>query len=80
MVKEKIDLILGILAWGLIALVITLVVLKMVGVLHSPTEITFETIIMSGIFLELARLETKIGIMSERYSLLWKDFIKRKRL
>lgn len=71
MKKETIDLILRILAWGLILTTIILILLESAGVLHSPTLLSLETLLTVGILIELGRIDIKM-------SLLWDDFKKRK--
>lgn len=71
MKKEIIDLVFRILAWGLMLTAIILILLKAVGLLHSPSPLSLETLLAVGILIELGRLETKI-------SLLWDDFRRRR--
>jgi len=71
--NEKLDLFLKIIGWSLITFAILVILLKLLGIVHSPSELTLDSLLTIGILIELGRLETKI-------SLLWSEFKKKKKL
>ena len=85
--KELINRILEILAWGFIIFGVSVILLKALGVIHSPSELTLEKIIGAGILLELGRSRSEFGKISGRFTVLeskidmiWSDFKKRKKI
>ena len=70
---ERITLALEIIGWGLIGAVILFVLLKILGIIHSPPEPTLDTLLTTGILALLVEMRVKLG-------LLWSDFRKRKEL
>ena len=77
MKKEMLDRILGIIAWGLILFAVLSLLLKLLGIIGSPP---ITEILLSGILIELLRIETKFKEFSVKLSLLWSDLKKRKAL
>ncbi|MBI2675301.1 MAG: hypothetical protein HYX24_02495 [Candidatus Aenigmarchaeota archaeon] len=73
MVSDKVDFALRILAWGIIGTVVAVVLLKALGVIHSPADISLDTLLTGAVLIELGRIEAKL-------SLLWQDFKKRKKV
>ncbi len=71
--NEKLNLVLEIIGWGLIGVVAVIVVFELLGIIHSPTEISLDTLITTGILALL--IETRVKL-----SLLWSDFKKRKEI
>ena len=72
-IADRITLILEIIGWGLIGAAIFFILLKVLGVLHSPPELTLDTLLTTGILVLLIEMRVKLG-------LLWSDFKKRKEL
>jgi len=72
-IADRITLALEIIGWGLIGAVIFFVLLKVLGLIHSPQEITLDTVLTTGIIVLLIEMRVKLG-------LLWDDFKKRKGL
>ncbi|OGI14740.1 hypothetical protein A3K63_02560 [Candidatus Micrarchaeota archaeon RBG_16_49_10] len=70
---EKLSLLLEIIGWGLIGTTLVFIALKLVGVIHSPTESTLDTLLTTGILALLVETRVKIG-------LLWSDFKRRKNI
>jgi len=76
--SETIDKILRIIIWGAVGFVVLIVVLKAVGVIHSP-EYIVETLV--GIMLaDLLRLEGVMKEMKLKLNMLWSEFKKRKKI
>jgi len=71
--KEKFDRIIEIIGWGLIATALFILFLKLVGAVHSPAEVTLETLLTAGILVLLGDMRAKLGM-------LWEDFKKRKKI
>ncbi len=71
--EEKISLFLEIIGWGLITTAILFLILKLLGIVHSPTESTLDTLLTTGILALLMETRVKLG-------LLWSDFRKRKKI
>jgi hypothetical protein len=71
--KKKIHRIVEIIGWGLIATALFILILKLAGIIHSPAEVTIETLLDAGILVLLGDMRAKLGI-------LWEDFKKRKKL
>jgi len=72
-IADRITLALEIIGWGLIGAVIFFVLLKVLGLIHSPQEITLDTVLITGILVLLIEMRVKLG-------LLWGDFKTRKGL
>jgi len=72
-IADRITLALEIIGWGLIGAVIFFVLLKVLGLIHSPQEITLDTVLTTGIIVLLIEMRVKLG-------LLWGDFKTRKGL
>jgi len=81
MKKQIINIILGIIAWGLISFALLVAVLKWFNIIGSPPIIE---ILLGGMIIELIRIETRLGKeLSEikiKLNILWNDFKKRKEL
>jgi len=77
MKKETLDLILGIIAWGLIAFAVLIIILEWLGIIGSPP---ITEILLGGILAELLRIETKFKEFNVKLNLLWSDLKKRKEL
>jgi len=75
--KVKLTDILGIISWGLIIAIFLLFVLKIAGIIHSPS---FEELLLSAILSELIRLELELREVKIKTELLWKDFKSRKKI
>ena len=75
--KVKLTDILGIISWGLIIAIFLLFVLKIAGIIHSPS---FEELLLSAILSELIRLELELREVKIKTELLWKDFKNRKKI
>ncbi len=69
--------ILGIIAWGLIIFSILAIILKWLNIINSPP---IAEILLSGILVELLRIETKFKEFNVRLNTLWSDFMKRKKI
>jgi len=72
-IADRITSALEIIGWGLIGAAIFVVLLKILGLIHSPQEITLDTVLTTGILVLLIEMRVKLG-------LLWADFKKRKGL
>lgn len=72
-IADRITLALEIIGWGLIGTVLLFVLLKVTGLIHSPQEITLDTVLTTGIIVLLIEMRVKLG-------LLWTDFKRRKGL
>jgi len=72
-IADRITSALEIIGWGLIGAAIFVVLLKVLGLIHSPQEITLDTVLTAGILVLLIEMRVKLG-------LLWADFKKRKGL
>ncbi len=75
MKQNILNIILGIIAWGLIAFAILVVILKLLGIVNSPP---ITEILLAGILAELLRVETKFKEFSIKLGIIWLDFKKRK--
>jgi len=71
------DIILGIIAWGLIAFAVLIILLKLLGIVNSPP---IPEILLAGILAELLRIETKFKEFNIKLGIIWTDFKKRKGL
>jgi len=72
-IADRITSVLEIIGWGLIGVVLFFVLLKVLGLIHSPQEITLDTVLTTGILILLIEMRVKMG-------LLWADFKNRKGL
>jgi len=62
-IADRITLALEIIGWGLIGAVIFLVLLKVLGLIHSPQEITLDTVLTTGILVLLIDMRVKLGLL-----------------
>ncbi|GEM_PF-2003577 len=72
-IADRITSLLEIIGWGLIGAVILFVLFRVLGVIHSPVELTPDTLLTTGILVLLIEMRVKLG-------LLWSDFKRRKGL
>lgn len=76
--SETLDKILRIIVWGAVGFIVLVLILKSVGVIHSP-EYIIETLV--GIILaDLFRLEGVMKEMKIKSNMLWSEFKKRKKI
>ena len=78
--KDRIDLLLRIIAFGLIGVAILVLLLKWVGIVRSPN---FEDVIiawLSGLTAQMFSIERRLSKLSERIEIIWSDFKRRKKL
>jgi len=76
--SETLDKILRIIVWGAVGFIVLVLILKSVGVIHSP-EYIIETLV--GIILaDLFRLEGVMKEMKIKLNMLWSEFKKRKKI
>jgi len=78
--KDRIDLLLRIIAFGLISVAVLVLLLKWVGIIHSPN---FEDVIiawLSGLTAQMFSVERRLSKLIERNEIIWSDFKKRKKL
>jgi len=71
-IADRITLVLEIIGWGLIGAVIFFVLLKVLGLIHSPQEITLDTVLTTGILVLLIEMRVKLGLLWDEKSV--KDF------
>jgi hypothetical protein len=69
---------LEIIAWGLIGFSILIVLLKWLGIIHSP-ELVLESL-LAGLVFGFISMKAEIREMKVKLELLWLDFKKRKKL
>ena len=78
--KDRIDLLLRIIAFGLIGVAILVLLLKWVGIVRSPN---FEDVIiawLSGLTAQMFSIERRLSKLSERIEIIWSDCKRRKKL
>lgn len=78
--KDIIDLVLRIIAWGLIAFIASLILLKGIGVIHSPSFEVFTAGWLVALSVEIIRVERSLSRIESKLEMLWKDFETRKEL
>ena len=64
---ERIGMALEITGWGLIAVGISLLLLKLLGVIHSPSELLINNFLTVGVVALLVEMRVRVG-------LLWSGF------
>jgi hypothetical protein len=78
--KDRIDLLLRIVAFGLISVAILVLLLNWIGIIHFPN---FEDVIIawiSGLTAQMFSVERRLSKLVERNEIIWSDFKKRKKL
>lgn len=88
--NRYLDLALKITAWSCMLFTYLLMVLKGLGIIHSPTSDLVTGIMATCIFIEIGRLEERssdikyikkdIAEIKGKFNLLWSDFKKRKEI
>jgi hypothetical protein len=69
---------LEIIAWGLIGFSILIILLKWLGIIHSP-ELVLESL-LAGLVFGFVSMKTEVREMKVKLELIWLDFKKQKKL
>jgi len=87
MKKEYIDLALKLIAFSLIVFALLLIVLELVGVIHSPSDLMIQLLIGGSFLIEVIHLErtlgdikAELGDVKSKANIMWSDFKKRKKI
>lgn len=77
---DRLDLALRIISWGIIIFVISVLLLKALGVIKSPTLEVLLSGWISALTLEVVRQGRVISKVDVKLDMIWSDFKKRKKL
>jgi hypothetical protein len=76
--RKEIKDALEIIAWGLIGFAILVILLRWLGIIHSP-ELVLESL-LAGLVFGFISIKSEIREIKVKLELLWLDFKKRKKL
>jgi preprotein translocase subunit SecD len=78
--QDNVDLVLKVVAWGIIAFIVLIFVLRGIGIIHSPELENMLVGWLTALSIEVMRLGRDLRGTNVKLDLLWKDLKRRKRI